>query len=152
MSDAPRPKATVYVGGLTSAVDSHTLHNAFIPFGPIVNISLPKPELPSNPEPHRGFGYVEFESPQDAQEAIDNMDQSELFGRVIKVNLAKEQKAEGEGLGSKTAIWEQEGYLAKHAVSDEDRMAARGDEDGHDGPVDPMQGLEGLDVAGPQQA
>ncbi|KAG9989664.1 peptidyl prolyl cis-trans isomerase cyclophilin, partial [Aureobasidium melanogenum] len=152
MSDAPRPKATVYVGGLTSAVDSHTLHNAFIPFGPIVNVSLPKPELPSNPEPHRGFGYVEFESPQDAQEAIDNMDQSELFGRVIKVNLAKEQKAEGEGLGSKTAIWEQEGYLAKHAVSDEDRMAARGDEDGHDGPVDPMQGLEGLDVAGPQQA
>ncbi|KAG9965736.1 peptidyl prolyl cis-trans isomerase cyclophilin, partial [Aureobasidium melanogenum] len=152
MSDAPRPKATVYVGGLTSAVDSHTLHNAFIPFGPIVNISLPKPELPSNPEPHRGFGYVEFESPQDAQEAIDNMDQSELFGRVIKVNLAKEQKAEGEGLGSKTAIWEQEGYLAKHAVSDEDRMAARGNEDSHDGPVDPMQGLEGLDVAGPQQA
>jgi len=107
MSDAPRPKATVYVGGLTSAVDTHTLHNAFIPFGPIVNISLPKPELPSNPEPHRGFGYVEFESPQDAQESIDNMDQSELFGRVIKVNLAKEQKAEGEGLGSKTAIWEQ---------------------------------------------
>ncbi|KAG9630107.1 peptidyl prolyl cis-trans isomerase cyclophilin, partial [Aureobasidium melanogenum] len=152
MSDAPRPKATVYVGGLTSAVDSHTLHNAFIPFGPIVNISLPKPELPSNPEPHRGFGYVEFENPQDAQEAIDNMDQSELFGRVIKVNLAKEQKAEGEGLGSKTAIWEQEGYLAKHAVSDEDRMAARGNEDSHDGPVDPMQGLEGLDVAGPQQA
>jgi RNA recognition motif-containing protein len=169
-TDAPRPKATVYVGGLTSAVDSHTLHNAFIPFGPIVNISLPKPELPSNPEPHRGFGYVEFESPQDAQESIDNMDQSELFGRVIKVNLAKEQKAEGEGLGSKTAIWEQvsisfvlicdtrywlwlqEGYLAKHAVSDEDRMAARGDEDGQDGPVDPMQGLEGLDVAGPQQA
>jgi RNA recognition motif-containing protein len=106
-TDAPRPKSTVYVGGLTSAVDSHTLHNAFIPFGPIVNISLPKPELPSNPEPHRGFGYVEFESPQDAQESIDNMDQSELFGRVIKVNLAKEQKAEGEGLGSKTAIWEQ---------------------------------------------
>ncbi|KAG9945794.1 peptidyl prolyl cis-trans isomerase cyclophilin, partial [Aureobasidium melanogenum] len=152
MSDAPRPKATVYVGGLTSAVDTHTLHNAFIPFGPIVNISLPKPELPSNPEPHRGFGYVEFESPQDAQESIDNMDQSELFGRVIKVNLAKEQKAEGEGLGSKTAIWEQEGYLAKHAVSDEDRMAAQGDENGHDGPMDPMQGLEGLDVAGPQQA
>ncbi|THW68237.1 peptidyl prolyl cis-trans isomerase cyclophilin [Aureobasidium pullulans] len=152
MSDAPRPKATVFVGGLTSAVDSHTLHNAFIPFGPIVNISLPKPELPSNPEPHRGFGYVEFESPQDAQESIGNMDQSELFGRVIKVNLAKEQKAEGEGLGSKTAIWEQEGYLAKHAVSDEDRMAAQGDEDGQDGPMDPMQGLEGLDVAGPQQA
>jgi hypothetical protein len=31
-------------------------------------------------------------------------------------------------------------------------MAARGDEDDQDGPADPMQGLEGLDVAGPQQA
>lgn len=113
MSDAPRPKATVFVGGLTSAVDSQTLHNAFIPFGPIVHISLPKPELPSNPEPHRGFGYVEFESPQDAEASIDNMHQSELFGRVIKVNLAKEQKAENEGLGSKIAVWEQVGLTTR---------------------------------------
>jgi hypothetical protein len=35
------------------------------------------------------------------------MDQSELYGRVIKVNQAKPQKAAGEKLGSKTAIWEQ---------------------------------------------
>lgn len=107
MSDASRAKATLYVGGLATQVTSMTLHEAFIPFGPITDISLPKPELPSNPEPHRGFGYVEFESAEDAKEAIDNMDQSELFGRVIKVNQAKERKAEGEGLGSKTAIWEQ---------------------------------------------
>lgn len=35
------------------------------------------------------------------------MDQSELYGRVIKVNQAKPQKTESEGLGSRTAIWEQ---------------------------------------------
>ena len=35
------------------------------------------------------------------------MDQSELYGRVIKVNQAKAQKDANEGLGSKTAIWEQ---------------------------------------------
>ena len=88
-------------------VTSHTLHDAFVPFGPIIDISLPAPELPSNKDPHRGFGYVEFESTDDAKEAIDNMDQSELFGRTIRVNVAKERKAEGEKLGSKTAIWEQ---------------------------------------------
>jgi hypothetical protein len=38
------------------------------------------------------------------------MDQSELYGRVIKVNQAKPQKAAGEKLGSKTAIWEQVSY------------------------------------------
>lgn len=43
----------------------------------------------------------------DAREAIDNMDQSELFGRVMKVAAAKPQRDGNEGLGSKTAVWEQ---------------------------------------------
>jgi RNA recognition motif-containing protein len=107
MSDAARLKSTVYVGGLDNAVTTQTIHAAFIPFGDIVDISLPKPDLPSSTDAHRGFGYVEFESADDAKEAIDNMDQSELFGRVIRVAQAKPQKVVGEGLGSKTAIWEQ---------------------------------------------
>lgn len=43
-----------------------------------------------------------------------------------------------------------EGYLAQHAVSDEDRMATGGHAREDDGPMDPMQGLEELDVAGPK--
>ncbi|KAI9844549.1 MAG: hypothetical protein M1837_005508 [Sclerophora amabilis] len=151
MTDASRLKATVYIGGLDNAVNSNTLHAAFIPFGEIVDISLPKPEAPSSTDPHRGFGYVEFELPGDAKEAIDNMDQSELYGRVIKVAAAKPQKESNEGLGSKTAIWQQEGYLAKHAVSDEDRTVVERSRAGPEaGPQDPMEGLEGLDVAGPK--
>jgi RNA recognition motif-containing protein len=50
---------------------------------------------------------VEFEDPEDTKDAIDNMDQSELFGRVIKVSAAKPPKNVNEGLGSKTALWEQ---------------------------------------------
>lgn len=38
-------KATVFVGGLDNQVTAHTLHEAFIPFGEIVDVSLPKPEL-----------------------------------------------------------------------------------------------------------
>ena len=100
--------------------------DAFVPFGDIVDVILPKPELPSSTDPHRGFGYVEFELAADAQEAIDNMNQSELFGRVIKVAQAKPQKSVAETLGSKIAVWEQEGYLAKHAVrEDEERERVR---------------------------
>ncbi|KAL2046786.1 hypothetical protein N7G274_000804 [Stereocaulon virgatum] len=151
MTDASRLKATVYVAGLDHAVNDKILVEAFLPFGEIVGVTLPKPELPSAKETHRGFGYVEFEIPGDAKEAIDNMDQSELFGRVIKVAQAKPLKDANEGLGSKTAVWEQEGYLAKHAVSEEDRIPeATGGQDLEDVPEDPMQGLEGLDVAGPQ--
>jgi hypothetical protein len=50
---------------------------------------------------------VEFEDPEDTKDAIDNMDQSEVFGRVIKVSAAKPPKNVNEGLGSKTALWEQ---------------------------------------------
>ncbi|TKA65061.1 hypothetical protein B0A49_05997 [Cryomyces minteri] len=151
MSDAARLKSTVYVGGLENAVSQQTLHAAFVPFGEIVDISHPNPDLPSSTDPHRGFGYVEFEQAGDAKEAIDNMDQSELFGRVIKVAAAKPQKDQNEGLGSKTAIWEQESWLAKNAVSDEDRLAAQQARAGSEERLeDPMQGLEGLDVAGPK--
>lgn len=107
MSETTRLKNTIYVGGLDQAVTTQTLTEAFLPFGEIVDVSLPKPDLPSSTDSHRGFGYVEFEVSQDAQEAIDNMDQSELYGRIIKVAAAKPQRDANEGLGSKTAIWEQ---------------------------------------------
>ena len=47
--------------------------DTFLPFGEIVDVTIPRPELPSSTDPHRGFGYVEFEIPGDAKEAIDNM-------------------------------------------------------------------------------
>ena len=41
--------------------------------------------------------------------------------------------------------------MAKHAVNDEDRIAAeQGARETNNRPADPMQGLEGLDVAGPK--
>jgi RNA recognition motif-containing protein len=168
MADSSRLKATIFVGGLDHAVTQQTLYHAFLPFGDIVEVNLPKPELPSSRDPHRGFGYVEFESSEDARDAIDNMDRSEMYGHVIKVAAAKPQKEGNEGLGSKTAVWEQvslflrlylrpilmssqEGWLAKHAVSEEDRQATDNAREGSPA-VDPMQGLEALDEAGPKPA
>lgn len=45
----------------------------------------------------------------------------------------------------------QEGYLAKYAVSDEDKQAAEQSHvESNERSQDPMQGLEQLDVAGPK--
>lgn len=109
MTDTARWKATVHVSGLATVATAATIHDAFLPFGDIADVSLPKNENPNSntTEPHRGFAYVEFESADDAKEAIDNMDQSEFFGRVIKVTAAKIPKSADEGLGSKKAVWEQ---------------------------------------------
>lgn len=109
MTDSARWKATIHVSGLATVATVATIHDAFLPFGDIADVTLPKNENPNSrdTEPHRGFAYVEFENADDAKEAIDNMDQSEFFGRVIKVTAAKIPKSADEGLGSKKAVWEQ---------------------------------------------
>ena len=47
----------------------------------------------------RGFGFVEMGSDGDAQAAISALDGSELDGRNIKVNEAKERQPRGGGGG-----------------------------------------------------
>ncbi|KAK2167668.1 hypothetical protein LSH36_25g01021 [Paralvinella palmiformis] len=79
-------KRIIYVGGLAEEVDEKILHAAFIPFGDLLDIQIP---LDYETEKHRGFAFVEFELAEDAAAAIDNMNDSELFGKTIRVNLAK---------------------------------------------------------------
>lgn len=152
MTDHARWKATVYVGGLAKSVTPADLHAAFLPFGEIADVSIPTSETPNPAEPHRGFGYVEFEDAEDTNDAIDNMDQSEFFGKVIKVNAAKPPKNVNEGLGSKIALWEQEGWLAENYVAEDDKQVAVRGNSAQDNTEDPMRSLEDLDVAGPKPA
>ncbi|EMR11520.1 hypothetical protein PNEG_00531 [Pneumocystis murina B123] len=95
------------------------LHEMFIPFGEIVGVELPRDE--TTEEPHQGFGYVEFEHIEDAREAIDNMDQSEVWGRILHVTTAKAERKILEGLGSKIPVWEQEAWIQQYQINKEDR-------------------------------
>jgi RNA recognition motif-containing protein len=64
------PKTTLYVGGLEENVNDTILHSAFLPFGDIKDVSIPLDHATGK---HRGFGFVEFEAREDAEDAIDNM-------------------------------------------------------------------------------
>lgn len=102
-------KRTVYVGGLPEEVNEDILKSAFLPFGEIDVIQIP---LDYETEKHRGFAFIEFELPEDAAAAIDNMNDSELFGRTIRVNIAKPHKVKE---GSTRAIWADDSWLQKYA-------------------------------------
>ena len=82
-------KSTLYIGGLDKQVTQEILHAAFLPFGEIIHIHIP---MDTSVDEHRGFGFLEFEEIDDAQHAIDNMDGAELFGRVLRVNLARQEQ------------------------------------------------------------
>ncbi|XP_070366409.1 peptidyl-prolyl cis-trans isomerase E isoform X6 [Equus asinus] len=100
-------KRVLYVGGLAEEVDDKVLHAAFIPFGDITDIQIP---LDYETEKHRGFAFVEFELAEDAAAAIDNMNESELFGRTIRVNLAKPMRIKE---GSSRPVWSDDDWLRK---------------------------------------
>ncbi|XP_011304380.1 peptidyl-prolyl cis-trans isomerase E [Fopius arisanus] len=102
-------KRTIYVGGLAEEVDEKILHAAFIPFGEIVDVQIP---LDYESEKHRGFAFIEFELAEDALAAIDNMNDSELFGRTIRVNIAKPQRIKE---GSSKPVWADDMWLQEHA-------------------------------------
>lgn len=80
------PKTTLYVGGLEESVNDATLHAAFIPFGDIKDVNIPMDHATGK---HRGFGFVEFEDKEDAAAAVENMNNAELFGRVLKVGACQ---------------------------------------------------------------
>ncbi|KAN0077261.1 hypothetical protein V8E55_011116 [Tylopilus felleus] len=118
MEEGTKTKKTVFVGGFGDDVDESVLYESFSPFGDIVEVQLPpaatNPTSDSEPK-HRGFAFVTYASPADAQDAIDNMDLNELRGRVIKVNIARPIKAAIQPGAGNRAIWESEDWLQQYA-------------------------------------
>nr|WJH19511.1 Peptidyl-prolyl cis-trans isomerase E [Euglena gracilis] len=95
-------KRTLYVGGLDEGADEATVKAAFIPFGDVLDVFIPLDQLKQK---HKGFAFVEFELQEDAAAAIENMNGAELFGRVLRVNLARPQLQQHAAQHRK-AIWE----------------------------------------------
>eukprot|EP00051_Salpingoeca_urceolata_P028003 m.484417 g.484417 ORF g.484417 m.484417 type:complete len:306 (+) comp23349_c0_seq1:239-1156(+) len=103
-------KRLLYVAGLSDEVTEDVLTAAFVPFGEIIDVQIPKDMYTQE---SRGFGFVEFESKEDAADAVDNMAESELFGRTIKVTIAKHGKS-NNGKVTARAVWDDDTWIAEH--------------------------------------
>ena len=116
----------LYVGGLADEVTEEILHAAFIPFGDLRSVQIPR-DYSKNKA--RGFGFVEFDLDQDCADALENMEGAELFGKTLHCNIARPVKGQGEG---NKAVWSAESWIAQNLV---DGKAPDGeDEDGDDAP------------------
>ena len=100
-------KRILYVGGLSEEVTEEILHAAFVPFGELVEVNIPK-DFAGKSNANRGFAFVEFELEPDADEARFNMNGAELFGRVLRVNIAK---AMTHKLGSSKPVWSADSWF-----------------------------------------
>ncbi|MFT5049209.1 MAG: cold-inducible RNA-binding protein [Chlamydiales bacterium] len=87
----------LYVGNLSFDSNEDSVRAAFSADGRTVSeVTVMMDRDTGRP---RGFGFVEMGSSQDAQGAIQALDGSELDGRNIKVNEAKEREPRSGGGG-----------------------------------------------------
>ena len=103
---AAKKSKMLYVGGLEQSVTEEIVYAAFIPFGDIREVNLPK-DFTENK--NKGFAFVDYEEEEDAVAAVENMHGSELQGKVLKVNMARATVKLQPG----KAIWSSEEWLNK---------------------------------------
>ncbi|KAL0490098.1 cyp10 [Acrasis kona] len=66
-------------------------------------------QLPPTSLLHKGYAFVEFEMPEDAASAMENLNRSELYGRVLTVNYSAPKNFMKEHLVHvNKAVWEEE--------------------------------------------
>ncbi|KAF8135646.1 hypothetical protein EV363DRAFT_1429362 [Boletus edulis] len=87
--------AKLYVGNLSWNTTDDSLKQAFEQFGQVVDCIVMKDRETGR---SRGFGFVTFNSGEEANGAINNMNEQDLDGRRIRVNLAN-AKPSGYGGG-----------------------------------------------------
>jgi len=87
----------LYVGNLPFSLDDNGLAEIFAEVGTVASARV---VLDPNTGRKRGFGFVEMSSEEEAQRAVDVLNDRDVGGRPMRVDLARERPSrEGGGGG-----------------------------------------------------
>jgi len=94
----------LYVGGLPYEITDDRLQELFSAHGTVESARVITDRMTGR---SRGFGFVEMSSQEEAQQAIDKLNGTDLEGRSLTVNEAKpkEQRSGGGGGGGGRDRW-----------------------------------------------
>ena len=73
---------SIYVGSINFEIKEDTIKQAFMPFGPIKSVNLSWDPVTNK---HKGFAFIEYELPEAAHLALEQMNGVMIGGRNIKV-------------------------------------------------------------------
>ena len=88
----------IYVGSLPYSVDEAQLESLFSQFGPVTEVSVITEQYTGRP---KGFAFVEMANDADAMKAIQQLNGSEMGGRTLTVNEAREREGGGRSGGGR---------------------------------------------------
>lgn len=84
----------IYVGNLAYRTTDDELRSAFEPFGTVTSIDIITDRETGR---SKGFGFVEMPENEEAQKAIEALDNKELGDRTLKVNEARPRQPRPAG-------------------------------------------------------
>lgn len=79
------PCTTLWVGNMAFSSNEDSLYNAFGEYGAVQSVRLPTDRETGAP---KGFAYVQFETVESAQAALDAWKGQELDGRALRLDFA----------------------------------------------------------------
>lgn len=92
----------LYVGNLSYSTTESDLQRLFAEVGPVVSVAIITDRMTGQ---SKGFGFVEMETTQAAQAAIEKLNNTEVNQRAITVNEARpprERSFDGGGGGRRS--------------------------------------------------
>ncbi|MGD2042258.1 MAG: RNA-binding protein [Acidimicrobiia bacterium] len=79
----------IFVGNLPFTTSSSELEELFASYGAVSRAQVITDRDTGR---SRGFGFVEMDNDNEAQQAIESLDGTDIGGRQIKVNVARERR------------------------------------------------------------
>ena len=89
---------SIFVGNLPFRAEREDVLNLFVPFGEVLNCSLP---LERDTGRKRGFAFVEMADEAIESTAIDSLQGTELMGRPLRINKAEPRGSGGSRRGGR---------------------------------------------------
>ena len=81
-------KLNIYIGNLHYNVNEEELIEIFEEYGEVMSVKIITDKYTGG---SKGFGFIEMLNDEEANKAIDNLNGTEIRGRKVIVNLAKER-------------------------------------------------------------
>jgi RNA recognition motif-containing protein len=86
----------IYVGNLNWKASDNELKDLFSRYGEVTKVNIVKDKMTRR---SKGYGFVEFASDSDANNAINELNGKEFMGRNLVVNQAKPRQDRSENSG-----------------------------------------------------
>ncbi|KAK7109425.1 serine/arginine-rich splicing factor 12-like isoform X5 [Littorina saxatilis] len=80
------PNSSLYVRNVPDGCRQEEMRSLFGKYGPISDVYVPMDYFTRRP---RGFAYIQFEDPRDADDALYHLDRSRFYGRELEVEFAR---------------------------------------------------------------